>query len=95
LLARGPAFYSATPLSEYRVHPGQEQRDTAVQMACITERLPLVREARAAGFLKADVQYRAALARVQSLAEQWRARPGLSPEAVSMLAAFLEELARA
>jgi glycosyltransferase involved in cell wall biosynthesis len=95
LLARGPAFYSATPLSEYRVHPGQEQRDMAVQMACITERLPLVREARAAGFLKADVQYRAALARVRSLAEQWRARPGSSPEAVSMLAAFLEELARA
>ncbi|MGE5616377.1 MAG: hypothetical protein ACM3X5_05630, partial [Bacillota bacterium] len=94
LLARGPAFYCATPLSEYRVHPGQEQRGASAQLACITERLPLVRAARAAGFLKADVQYRAALARVQALAEQWRAHPGVGAEAQATLSAFLADVAR-
>jgi len=93
LLARGPAFYCASPLSEYRVHPGQEQRDAMVQLACITERLPLVREARAAGFLKAPAQYRAALSRVQALAEQWRSSPGLSAQAQSTLASLLAEVA--
>ena len=44
LLAKGRAFYSATPLSDYRVHPGQEQRAADMGLACITERLDLVQE---------------------------------------------------
>jgi glycosyltransferase involved in cell wall biosynthesis len=71
LLARGKAFYSAEPLSEYRVHAGQEQRDHA-GVECITERLELARQARGIGFLREEVQYHAALARIGSLATTWR-----------------------
>ena len=74
LLAHGNAYYCATPLSQYRVHAGQEQRSGAMGIDCITERLELVEAARAEGFLREPVAYRAALARVEALAAAWRAR---------------------
>src|SRR5262249_20708141 len=76
LLAKGRAFYYATPLSEYRVHAEQEQRQGALD--CITERFTLANQARAAGFLSEPGQYTAALERVDALAKIWMARPGVS-----------------
>jgi hypothetical protein len=77
LIAKGAAYYHASPLSEYRVHPGQEQRASDMGLSCITERLDLVRAARGAGFVAQPAQYRAALQRIDALATAWRQRPGL------------------
>src|SRR5690242_10319905 len=76
LLAQGAAYYHASALSEYRVHPEQEQRQGALD--CITERFDLAKQARAAGFLAESPQYVAALERVDALAKIWMARPGVS-----------------
>ncbi len=84
LLAKGAAFWFASPLSEYRVHADQEQRQGAID--CITERLDLAEQARGAGFLAAPAQYRAALERVDALAKIWSARPGVSEEDRATLA---------
>ena len=75
LLAQGTAYYDSAPLSQYRMHEGQEQRAGAVD--CITERLDLVNEARRAGFVQTDAQYATALERVDALAKIWSARPGV------------------
>ena len=80
LLARGDAYYCATPLSQYRVHAGQEQRAGAMGIGCITERLDLIHAAREAGFLRAREAYRAALMRLEALAAAWRARATLDAE---------------
>ncbi len=77
LLARGDAYYCATPLSQYRVHAGQEQRAGAMGIGCITERLDLIHTARDVGFLRAREAYRAALMRLEALAGAWRARAAL------------------
>jgi O-antigen biosynthesis protein len=96
LLARGEAYYCAAALSEYRVHPGQEQR--ALGIECITERYDLAVQARLAGFLREPAQYRVALARVDVLANTWAKRPGVPGEQRDSLAALsrsiAEELAR-
>jgi len=94
LLARGRAFYSATPLSEYRVHPGQEQRAADMGVSCITERLDLALAARGAGFLATPLQFRAALSRIDALASFWRKRPGLPAGEAEELAALSREIAR-
>jgi glycosyltransferase involved in cell wall biosynthesis len=78
LLAKGTAYYDSAVLSEYRMHPGQEQRQGAV--ACITERLQLADEARRAGFLEMPAQYVTALERIDALAKIWSARPGVPEE---------------
>jgi glycosyltransferase involved in cell wall biosynthesis len=93
LLARGPAYYYAGALSEYRVHSGQEQRAADMGIACITERLDLARAAREAGFLAQPAQYHAALQRVEALASLWRERPGTPPDHVDALAAFSRTIA--
>jgi glycosyltransferase involved in cell wall biosynthesis len=77
LLAKGNAYYHASPLSEYRVHRGQEQRGADMGIDCITERLDLVNEARRAGFLATTPQYRTALSRVEALSAAWRERSNL------------------
>ena len=84
LLAKGLAYYDAARLSEYRVHPAQEQRREAID--CITERLDLVKEARREGFLAAPEEYAAALERIDALAKIWAARPGVSVEDRGVLA---------
>lgn len=79
LLEKGAAYYHATPLCEYRVHAGQEQRGAAMDVSCISERLHLARQARRAGFLPEITQYRSALARVTALAVLWLKRTDLEP----------------
>ena len=76
LLAKGRAFWCATPLSDYRVHAEQEQRRGGID--CITERFDLAKQAREAGFLGEPEQFNAALERVDALAKIWIARPGVS-----------------
>jgi len=93
LLAKGRAFYSATPLSDYRVHPGQEQRAADMGLACITERLDLVQAAREEGFIAQPVQYRAALQRIEVLAGAWRQRQGVPAEQRDRLERLSGEIA--
>ena len=78
LLAHGDAYYCASPLSQYRVHAGQEQRTGAMGIDGITERLDLVEAARTLGYLREPVAYRAALARIEALTAAWRARATLN-----------------
>ena len=94
LLAKGRAFYCATPLSEYRVHPGQEQRIGEMGVRCITERLDLALAARRVGFLATPLQFRTALQRTEALAAFWRKRPGLPGEQVEELASLSREIRR-
>jgi GT2 family glycosyltransferase len=93
LLAKGRAFYSATPLSEYRVHPGQEQRLAGMGVRCITERLDLALAARRVGFLATPLQFRTALQRIEALAGFWRKRPGLPAAQGDELASLSRRIA--
>ena len=77
-MADGAMFYCASALSEYRVHPGQEQRSRGMGLDCITERVDLVQAARGAGYLAKPAQHQVALMRVDALAKAWRQRPGLT-----------------
>jgi glycosyltransferase involved in cell wall biosynthesis len=98
LLAKGYAYYCASALSEYRVHPGQEQRSGSMGLDCITERIDLVATARVAGFLAKPAQHQVALMRIDALAKAWRQRPGLASAQVEELSAVsvtvASELAR-
>jgi hypothetical protein len=94
LLAKGSAFYCATPLSEYRVHRGQEQRSGEMGIKCITERLDLARDAHAAGFLELPTQYRMALARIEALSSAWRQRGYLGLGDNKALQKLSEEIAQ-
>lgn len=85
LLARGHCFYQAVPLSEFRVHAGQEQQGRDMDVAAVVERHALAREARRAGFLQVPEHYRAALAQVVARADQWLARPDLEAVHVARL----------
>ena len=96
LLARGKAYYCAEPLSEYRVHSGQEQRDH-MGVACITERLDLARQARGVGFLRTHAQYQAAMTRISMLATAWsssgRCAPADTPTLAELQSRITAELA--
>lgn len=93
LLARGRAFYSATPLSEFRIHPGQEQLTPGVDVACITERLDLALTARDAGYLATPIQFRTALQRIDGMASMWRKHPGVPAAHVAQLESLSREIA--
>jgi O-antigen biosynthesis protein len=71
LLARGPAFYQAPALSQFRVHPGQEQGGPTMEVECIAERVALMHQARERGFLREGRLFRAALSSTHALAERW------------------------
>lgn len=94
LLARGSAYYHAAALSQYRVHPGQEQRRGEVAISCLRERIPLVRRARAAGFLSEPGQHRHVLARIAAIAEAWKAQLPEGSEIARVAASHLAEVAR-
>ncbi len=97
LMAKGAVFYCATPLSEYRVHQGQEQR-RGLGLDCITERLDIVRAARGLGYLAKSGQHHAALMRVDALARMWRKNPRVpadqAAELDGVLSTVASELAR-
>lgn len=79
LLARGLAYYAAQPLSEFRIHAGQEQQGGALRVGCLEERLWIVRQARVAGFLAAPELHRAALDAVRVRVEPCLRAPDLAP----------------
>jgi len=79
LLARGDAYYCASVLSQYRVHPGQEQRTPAMGVECILERLDLANTAHDTGFLREPRMQRVALTRIEALATAWSSRVKLDP----------------
>jgi glycosyltransferase involved in cell wall biosynthesis len=51
VLARGVAYYHAACLSDFRLHPGQEQDTAEMHVACFEERLWIARQARTLRFL--------------------------------------------
>jgi glycosyltransferase involved in cell wall biosynthesis len=57
LLLRGDCIYLADPLSQFRLHADQEQRDPRVAYRCLTEHVRLIEDAIALGYL-ADVKLR-------------------------------------
>jgi hypothetical protein len=92
LMVKGSVFYCATPLSEYRVHPGQEQR-RGTGLDCITERIDLVRAAREAGYLAKPGQHQVALMRIDALAKAWRQNPRVTPDQAVVLDGVLSSVA--
>ncbi len=93
LLARGNGYYCASALSEYRVHPGQEQRSPGMGIKCVTERIDLIEAAREVGYLRAVTAYREALKRVGMLATAWRERVPVSAAQNGALDALSANLA--
>ena len=79
LLAQGLAYYNAAPLSEFRIHAGQEQHREGVRVACAVERLWIVRQARRHGFLASVEAHRAALANLRTRVAAVIAAPGYTP----------------
>jgi glycosyltransferase involved in cell wall biosynthesis len=75
LLARGLAYYDGGVLSEFRMHPGQEQHGAGMDYECAAERLWIAREARAAGFLASPMLWQAAMMNVIARAEGVRDGP--------------------
>jgi hypothetical protein len=93
LLENGFAYYSVVPLSDFRLHEGQEQNREDVRVGCLVERLWIVRQARARGYLAAPQPHRMALANVQARVKASLGHPGLSAtenSALETLAADVE-----
>jgi glycosyltransferase involved in cell wall biosynthesis len=57
LLATGFAYYHASALSDFRMHPGQEQQGESIRVDALDEWLALMRQARGAGFLSTDAAW--------------------------------------
>jgi glycosyltransferase involved in cell wall biosynthesis len=76
LLAKGLAYYDAGVLSDFRVHAGQEQGRPGMSLHCLLERLWIVRQAHACGFLGTESLWRSALEMLQARTRASRA-PGL------------------
>ncbi len=91
LLASGLAYYCAEPLSEYRIHPDQEQGRPGGGFECLVERLILARTARGAGYLASPAAWRAALAAIKERSVVWRLVK-VDPAGRAALDAFVREL---
>jgi glycosyltransferase involved in cell wall biosynthesis len=92
LLRTGLAYYCASVLSEFRMHPEQEQERPGARFECMAERLWIAREARRAGFLATDAAWRAALASVKARADLWQSALGLDAATRRAVDAFVAEL---
>ena len=92
LLARGLAYYFAPALSEFRIHPAQEQHREGVRVACLVERLWIVREARKIGFLAAPQLMRLALENLRARIHPCLAFPGLAPGEAEALRSLLADV---
>lgn len=92
LLAKGLVYYDASPLSDFRVHPGQEQVQGGMRVECLLERLWITRQARAAGFLGTAALWRAVMGRLQARGDASRRQPGLDGQTQQLLDQFLAEV---
>lgn len=92
LLRTGLAYYSAAPLSQFRMHEAQEQDRPGVKLECHIERWWILRQARAAGFLQSRAAWRSALAPLKARNDQWRAAQGLPSGTRAAVEALAKEL---
>lgn len=92
LLAKGPLFYFASALSEFRIHAAQEQHREGVRVACLVERLWIVREARKAGFLASKQVMHLALSNLRARVVPVIGLPVLAPGEDAALRALLAEV---
>jgi len=88
------AYYTVVPLSDFRIHAGQEQNREEVRTRCLVERLWIVRQARARGFLSAPVAHRMALANLRARVVPCLAIPGLTASESSSLQELLADVER-
>ena len=92
LLSRGLAYYGAAALSEYRRHPGQEQRRPEVRMTCLVEYASLLAPAQAAGFLRTPQLRAAAVHTMRSMASVFEPFAEGHPELSEALAGMRSKL---
>jgi len=97
LRSRGFAYYGAAALSEYRRHPGQEQRRPEVRAACLRERGWILAAARDSGFLRTPELRAGAIAAARAMGEAFHPYADAVPsvgEALADLATALDGFAR-
>ena len=92
LMAKGLAYYFAPPLSELRMHSGQEQLREGVRVACLVERLWIVRDAMKLGFLAAPQLVKASLANLRARIVPTIGAPFLGPEEDAALRELLVQV---
>jgi glycosyltransferase involved in cell wall biosynthesis len=92
LLANGLAYYTPAPLSEFRMHEGQEQNREGVRLACLSERVWILREARAAGYLALPEGRRAAFANLRARLQSWLERGAFTPAESATVRGLIAEL---
>lgn len=92
LLARGLAYYGAAPLSEYRRHEGQEQREVRTHLDCLLERAWILGPARAAGFLAASQLRAAAVRAARAMSAPFERAAALDGRIPAALAEFRRSL---
>jgi len=94
LLALGPAYYHAQPMSAMRRHAGQEQDKPEVRVMCLVERFWILGAARAAGFLGTAALVRQALDSVRSQVDAFERGETLDAATGSTIAALRADLER-
>lgn len=92
LLEQGFAWYGVVPLSEFRIHGGQEQHREGVRVACLVERLWIHRQACARGFLAAPQAQRMALANLRNRVAPCVGAPGLASGEAETVRQLLAEV---
>jgi glycosyltransferase involved in cell wall biosynthesis len=92
LLREGLAYYTPAPLSEFRMHEGQEQHREGVRMACLTERLWILRQGREAGYLTSREAQRLAFANLGARLKAWLERGAFSTQEAVVARGLIEEI---
>jgi len=92
LLAQGFAWYGVAPLSEFRIHAGQEQHREGVRVNCLVERLWIHRQARAHGFLAAPQAQRMSLASLRNRIVPIVGAAGLAEEEEGALRELMQQV---
>ena len=92
LLADGLAYYTPAPLSEFRMHEGQEQHREGVRMACLVERVWLLKQARSVGYLAARDGPRVAYANLRARLQTWLERGGFTAAEAQTVRGLIAEI---
>jgi hypothetical protein len=85
-------YYSVAPLSDFRIHPGQEQNREDVRVGCLVERLWIVRQARTRGYLSAPAAHRMALTTIRARVVPCLGLSGLTASEKSALQELLAQV---
>jgi glycosyltransferase involved in cell wall biosynthesis len=92
LLAKGPAFWIAEPLSSYRYHGDQQQRSSGTSVRCVIERWLLVEDSARAGFLDRPEDYDTAARIAAGAFRYWLAQVSEPAEFQAALREFLPRI---